>query len=298
MGWLERLLSNHVLANLVFCLVLIIGGISYYQMPRAKDPEINFNWVNIVTFFAGSTAEDVEKKITAPLEDALRSSIKDIKFVSSTSRAGISNILVRFNQIDQDQFYKHLIDLRREIQDTYSKELPEVAEEPVVYEITTSNAFPSASIVITSAGNDENLRQQARNIKKDLERIRGVDRVNDLGLTDPELHINFSPEKLHGLGIAPSDLADTIRTYFRDISAGDIMTDDGQWIIRIAGKNSDANSLSNYPITTANGIVPLGQLAEFTRATAEVTYDRQLSRQTSNLYGYHQTSRYQCLKTS
>jgi len=240
-------------------------------MPRAKDPEINFNWISIITFFPGAAAEDVEKRITDPIEDALRSSIKDIKFVSSTSREGISNILVRFDQISKAEFDSHLTDLRREVQNTYSSELPDEAEDPVVYEITTSNAFPSASVVITSAGDDENLRRQIRNIKKDIELIDGVDRINELGLADPELHITFIPERLEGLGITPGDLSDTVRAYFRDVSAGDIRTDDGQWIVRVEGTSTDPGSLAGYPVTTAHGIVPLGNLAKFTRTTEEVT---------------------------
>jgi len=240
-------------------------------MPRAKDPEINFNWISIITFFPGAATEDVEKRITDPIEDALRSSIKDIKFVSSTSREGISNILVRFDQISKDKFSSHLTDLRREVQNTYSSELPDESEDPIVYEITTSNAFPSATVVITSAGDDENLRRQIRNIKKDIELIKGVDRINELGLADPELHITFIPERLEGLGITPGDLSDTVRAYFRDVSAGDIQTDDGQWIVRIEGTSTDPGSLADYPVTTAHGIVPLGSLAEFTRTTEEAT---------------------------
>lgn len=270
MNWLKGFLSNHVLANLSFVLVLVIGVISYYQMPRAKDPEINFNWINIITLLPGATAEDVEKRITDPLESALRSSIKDINFVSSTSRENTSNILVRFEQIKESEFYKHLADLRREIQNTHTRELPDESEEPMIYEITTSNAFPSASIVVTSAGGDENLRRQSYNIQKDIELIDGVDRVTSLGLADPELKISFIPERLEGLGISPGDLSDTVRHYFRDISAGDIRTDDGQWLIRIAGTDNDPGSLASYPVTTAKGIVRLDQLAEFTRTTEEI----------------------------
>ncbi|RKZ46471.1 MAG: AcrB/AcrD/AcrF family protein, partial [Gammaproteobacteria bacterium] len=143
--------------------------------------------------------------------------------------------------------------------------------DPIVYEITTSNAFPSATVVVTSAGDDENFRRQIRNIKKDIELIDGVDRINELGLADPELHITFRPERLEGLGITPGDLSDTVRAYFRDISAGDIQTDDGQWIVRIEGTSTDPGSLADYPVTTAHGIVPLGNLAEFTRTTEEAT---------------------------
>ena len=269
MAWLRSFLSNHVLANLTFGLVIVIGFISYFQMPRAKDPEINFNWVNIITAFPGAAAEDIERRVTEPLEDALRSTVKDMKFVQSTSRESISNILVRFNRIDERTFDKRLTDLRREIQNTYTDELPDDAEDPVILEIGTSNAFPSAMIVVTSPGDDENLRRQTHNIRKDLERINGIERVDELGLSDPELHVSFLPERLEGLGISPADISDTIRTYFRDLSAGDMQTGDGQWIVRMQGTSSDPSTLRDFPIVTANGVVPLGGLAELSRATEE-----------------------------
>ncbi len=269
MQWLDRFLSNHVLANLTFCLVIVIGFISYTQMPRAKDPEINFNWVSVTTFLPGASAIDIEKRITDPLEDAIRRAIQDIRFVSSTSREGFSNILIRFDQIDERTFDKRLIDLRREVQNTYTDELPIDAEDPLVTEVTTSNAFPSAAVVVTSAGADENLRKQTHNIRKDLELISGVDRINDVGVSEPELHIRFFPERLQGLGITPADLSDTVRSYFQDVSAGDINTADGQWIVRIEGTSAEPGALADYPINTAQGVVPLGTLAELVRTTEE-----------------------------
>lgn len=269
MSFIQRFLANHVLANLSFCLILILGAVSYLQMPRAKDPEINFNWINVITFYPGATASDVEQRITEPLEDALRSSISDIKFVSSTSREGISNILVRFRQIDRDTFDKHVSDLRREVQNTYNSDLPEDAEDPTVYEITTSNAYPSASVVLQSAGDDENLRRQAYRVKKDIELISGVDNINALGLADPELHVTFTPSRLEGLGVSPGELADTVRAYFRDVSTGDVKTGEGQWLIRIDGANAEIEALAEYPVMTARGMAPLGDLAELIRATEE-----------------------------
>ena len=129
MFWFQRFLSNHVLANLTFTLVIVLGVLSYFQMPRAKDPEINFNWVNVITVFPGASAIDIERRITEPLEDSLRRTVKDMRFVLSTSRDGISNILVRFNQIDEREFDKRVIDLRREIQNTYTDELPTDADD-------------------------------------------------------------------------------------------------------------------------------------------------------------------------
>jgi len=269
MSWLQRFLSNHVLANLTFGLVIVLGVLSYFQMPRAKDPELNFNWINIITVFPGASAIDIERRISDPLEDSLRRTVKDMKFVLSTSRDGISNILVRFNQIDEREFDKRVIDLRREIQNTYTDELPTDADDPVIYEVGTSNAFPSAMVVVTSAGDDENLRRRARNVKKDIERIKGVDRVDELGLSDPELHVSFLPDRLEGLGISPADIVDTIRVYFRDQSAGDLETRDGKWIVRIQGTSSDPSSMRDFPIVTAKGVVTLGSIAELSRTREE-----------------------------
>src|SRR5690606_19450766 len=98
MRFLNSLLDNHPLANITFVVVLVLGVMSYLFMPRAQDPEVNFNWVSIITVLPGASAADVEREVTSPLEDALRQ-VKDIKYVSSNSRENVSSILVRFNEL-------------------------------------------------------------------------------------------------------------------------------------------------------------------------------------------------------
>ena len=142
MNFLRWFLSNHVLANLAFGLVVVLGALSYLQMPRAKDPEINFNWVNVVSIYPGASATDIEKRITDPIEDALRANVRDMRSVLSTSRDNISNILVRFNEIDDATFRQRMVDLRREVQNTYVDEFPEEAEEPVVRELRHFQLIP------------------------------------------------------------------------------------------------------------------------------------------------------------
>ena len=269
MNFLRRFLSNHVLANLAFGLVLVLGALSYLQMPRAKDPEINFNWINVISVYPGASAADIEKRITDPIEDALRGNVRDIRNVLSTSRDNISNILVRFNEIDDATFSQRLVDLRREVQNTYTDEFPEEAEEPVVQELSTSSSFPSAIVVVTSPGDDENLRRQANSVKKDLERFKGVDGVSVTGLADPELHVRFIPERLEGLGITPVDIAETVRAYFRDTTPGDLETSDGTWIVRLQGTSPDPAVMRDFPVVTAAGVVPLGELAELVRTSEE-----------------------------
>lgn len=271
MNFLRRFLDNHVLANLTFALVLVLGVLAYNNMPRARSPEINFNWISIITVLPGATSIDVEKRITDPIEDTISRKIKDISFVSSTSRNSVSSMLVRFNQLSEDDFRERVADLRREVQNTYTDQLPAEALDPEIREITTSSGFPTAIVALISESEDENFRRYAAMLKREFERISGVDEAQLQGVEDPELHIAFYPERLEGLGISPADLADTVRSYFRDVSIGDLDTREGRWIIRLDGTSSSLEDLAAFPVVSARGVVELGSLAEIYRSAAEPT---------------------------
>ena len=261
---IQALLRNHVLANLVFVLILIVGSLSYLALPRQQDPTLNFNWIIVTTVLPGAAALDVEKKITDPLEEAIRK-IQDVKFISSNSRESVSSLLVRFQDIDERTFDRRVNDLRREIQNK-EDELPEAAEDSIILEITSANAYPSASLAIVGIADDENLRAQARNIQKDLERLTGVDRVDPVGLADPELHVEFDPRALEALRLHPGQVADTVVAFFQDISAGDARLGGANWLVRLVGTDADPAFLGSRPVIGAAGEVLLSDIAQVSRS--------------------------------
>lgn len=267
---LERLLENHVLANLTFALVIVMGIASYSMMPRAKDPEINFNWIQILTFLPGATAEDIEKKVTDPLEEEVRK-VADIKFVTSSSRENVSSMLIRFEDLDERTFDKRLNDLRRKLRNKADTDLPPESETPIVIEVTTANALPTATLVITSPGDDDNLRKHARNVEKDLERIVGVDNVIAIGRADPELHVYFYPERLTQLGIHAGNIADTVAAWFKDVAAGSLIIEDQMWMLRVEGASEDLSYLASLPVMAARGEVRLGDIADIKRGNEDPT---------------------------
>ncbi|MCB1772556.1 MAG: efflux RND transporter permease subunit [Gammaproteobacteria bacterium] len=267
MGFYRRLLQNHVLANLTFLLVMVVGLLSYLSLPRQQDPTINFNWIIITTVLPGASASDVEKKVTDPLEDALRQ-VQDVDFMSSNSRESVSNILIRFEDIDARTFDKRVADLRREIQNK-EDELPEAAEDSMILEITSANGFASATVAVVGRGMDENLRRQARNVRKALERLDGVDRVDAVGLPDPELQVRFVPERLEDLGLTPGQVADTVSAFFQDIAAGDTRLGERNWLVRLVGADADPGSLAARTVVGAAGEVRLHDVAIVERARAE-----------------------------
>ena len=263
----RSLLRNHVLANLTFVLVLVVGTLSYLALPRQQDPTINFNWIIITTVLPGAAAVDVEAKVTDPLEDALRK-VQDVDFMSSNSRESVSSILVRFEDIDQRTFDRRIADLRREIQNK-EDELPEAAEDSEILEVTSANGFPSATLAVVGRGRDENLRRQAYNVRKALERLEGVDRVDAVGLPEPELQVRFAPELLENLRLTPGQVADTVAAFFRDIAAGDARLGDQNWLVRLVGSDADPGELAARTIVGADSEIRLGDVARVERARAE-----------------------------
>ena len=177
----------------------------------------------------------------------------------------MSSILVRFEDISSRVFDKRIADLRREVEGAKDL-LPDSVLDPIISEITSSNAFPSATVVISAVANDENLRRQATLLKQDLEKINGVDRVLDNGLSDPEIHILFDPDLLEQYGLNPIEIANTIQLYFRNISAGTIGVSQTNWAVKISGNQYDLEYLRNIPILSARGEIVLSDVADVIQA--------------------------------
>ena len=267
MKFMRTLLTNHPLVNILFAVVLMLGLVSYLQMPREQDPEINFNFVNVTTLLPGATASDIEQLVTSPLEDALRT-VRDIDFVLSKSRESVSDITIRFRELSERDFDKRLTDLRREIQSKANDELPDDIIDPEVLEITTSNGFPTAIVVVAGQAHDERLRRQAKLVKEELERIPGVDRVQAFGFHEPELHVEIDPRALAAENLTATDVADQLRSAYVDVSAGELETGSEVWMLRVRGKIIDPEQLASFlisPPAQPRVKVPLDRIARVTR---------------------------------
>lgn len=257
---LTKLYSNHVFANLIFVLVLIVGATIYRDMPREEFPDVNFYWIDITTFAPGMTASDVEERITVVIERAIRS-VADISFATSYSKENVSTMTVRFDgKISEKQFDKHVASIRREIQNKRS-ELPDTIDDPVVTEIDSSTGFPLGRVIVSSHDDGINLLEQAQAIRKDFEAMEGMNLVIPSGLHPRELQVRLQPELLENLGIAPTEVADTVATYYKDFSAGTNRVGSQAWAVRIDGMRPDPEYLADLPLLTRQNEVNVGDVA-------------------------------------
>lgn len=272
MRFYQALIRNHPLANITFVVVLLMGTLAYLNMPREQDPEINFNWLIVTSVLPGASAEDVERKVTQPMEEAV-AKIGDIRFISSTSRESVSTVLVRFRDIPAAVFDKRVTDLRREVQTAAKRDLPPEVDDPRVDEITTNNGFPSAMLLLQGPANDEALREAARRVKVDLERMPGVDKIFATGLSNPELRVTFDPQAVAARGLTASNVADSVAHWFQDTPAGRARVGDDEWLLRVFGQDVTPEHLARLTVFSASdptrpGLthLPLEDVATLARA--------------------------------
>ena len=89
---------------------------------------------------------------------------------------------------------------------------------------------------------------------------------------------------LEQFGLGPSDLADTIRLYFQNISVGTLDVAQSNWAVRISGSRYDLDYLKNLPIITSQGEILLKEVADVIQAKEPATQLVKFNRQPSVLF--------------
>src|SRR5690606_1972594 len=88
--------NQNTMYGLMF-VILLLGTIAYFVMPRESFPEVKETKIYISSLYPGNTAEDIEKMITDPLEDQLKT-VSNVVEITSTSQEDYSMIIVEFDE--------------------------------------------------------------------------------------------------------------------------------------------------------------------------------------------------------
>ncbi len=94
---LQRMVQAPVWVMLMTTLMVLAGVYSIHHMPVDLFPKLDIPVVNIITHFEGAAPDDVERLISRPVENEMRT-IPDVQRVASTSIQGISLITVEFSR--------------------------------------------------------------------------------------------------------------------------------------------------------------------------------------------------------
>src|SRR3989344_2478524 len=145
-------ITNPKLTFVVTIFLIIFGLLGIKKMNAESYPSVDFATAIIETEYYGATPEDIEVKITKPIEDEIRT-VSGLKDVRSVSQAGRSKIVVRVDMDNPKVIVKDVMsDLQKAID--RAKDLPlDLREKPKFTEIK-SEEFAALELAVVGPNND------------------------------------------------------------------------------------------------------------------------------------------------
>ena len=100
-GKIAHMFINSKLTPLIIVASILIGLMATWKLPREEEPQIVVPMIDIFVRMPGATAKEVENRVTNPMERLLWE-IPGVEYIYSTSRPGMSMVIVRF-YVGQDE---------------------------------------------------------------------------------------------------------------------------------------------------------------------------------------------------
>jgi multidrug efflux pump len=85
-----------VATSLLMFAILLVGIVSYFQLPVSALPEVDYPTIQVVTFYPGASPDVMATTVTAPLERQF-GEMQGLSQMTSTSSGGVSVIVLQFN---------------------------------------------------------------------------------------------------------------------------------------------------------------------------------------------------------
>ena len=247
-------INNKTTIYVSMFLILYLGVTAYFTMPRENFPEINETKIYISSVYPGNTAEDIEKLITNPLEDKLKS-VSNVVEITSTSQEDYSIITVEFDEsipVDKaKQKVKDEID-----QETAGEDWPTfngAKVTPNVFELSMSEEVPILNINISGNYPVSKLKEFGEYLQDEIEDLTEIKKVAIRGAQDKEVEVAVDIYKMMAAKVSFDDISNAINRGNITMSAGNFITSQQRRTIRIIGEIDQPSDLGDFVIKAENG---------------------------------------------
>jgi HAE1 family hydrophobic/amphiphilic exporter-1 len=258
-----------VLAAVMALILVTLGVFSYRRLAIDMFPDIDFAIVTVVTEYPGASPETVEREVSRRIEEVVNP-IPGVKHIQSNSVSGISSVTIEFSLgvrgTDAVQDVRAAVVSIRD-------ELPAGIHEPVVQKFSM-NSIPIVSLAVQS----EKLASRElsviadRKIKRRLENLPGVGRVNLVGEAKREVMILADPTVLESIGLGMEELVNGLSTEATNTPLGIIRSGNEEFPLRVVGKPELVKGYASMAIARrGDHQVTLGEVARVVDGIEEQT---------------------------
>ena len=193
------------MAMSIAIIILMLGGISYFNLPVEQFPDIAPPTVVVSATYPGASAEAVTKAVIQPLEESINGVENMIYMTSTSTNNGSATITVFFKQGTNPDM------AAVNVQNRVSMAQGLLPQEVTMIGVTTfkrQTSFLQINALVSDVPEyDQNFMANYMNINitPQLKRIQGVGEVFALG-ANYSLRIWMRPEAMAQYGLIPSDI--------------------------------------------------------------------------------------------
>ena len=234
-----------------------------------EDPHPSL-WVSrITTQFPGASAERVEFIVTEKIEQKLLE-VEEIKSISSTSLLGSSTITVELkdNVINIDEVWSNLRDLLADI----ALQLPSGVGTPQYEELPLKSDTLIVGLTweLDSPTNFAILRRFSEQLKEQLYRLQGVDKIEFWGAPSEEILVEINPTNLTALGLTSRELSQQIYLSDAKVSSGRLYSRQNNLLIKVKTELDSLERIRQIPIRVGSNLERLVRLGDVAKVSKSI----------------------------
>ncbi len=256
-----------VFTTMIMLGLMVLGIFSLMRLSIDQFPDISIPIVSIQTTYAGASPDAVEREVTKRIEEAVNPT-QGIKKITSVSIEGVSSITAEFElgtNIDAAT-----ADVRSKIEQI-RRELPADIDQPVVQQFDPS-AAPIISLALASSVTPigELTTLADNSMRRALESVQGVGRVQITGGLQREIHVLLDPSAMQALNVSVAQVMSALQQQNLDIPAGRIESRNREELVRVLGRIERPEQFARIIVADRNNAaVRLGQIALVVDTTEE-----------------------------
>jgi len=238
----------------VMMVIILLSGISaYFSMPRENFPEIKETKIYINSIYPGNTAEDVEKLITTPLEDVLKT-VSNVVEITSTSQEDVSMIIVEFDEDIEVELAKQKVkdEIETEISGEDWPTFNGAKVDPNVFDLSVSEEMPILNINISGDYPVKKLKEYGEYLEDEIENLSEIKQVDIRGAQEREVEVAVDIYKMMAAKISFQDVIGAINNGNVTMSAGNYITSGQRRTIRVLGEINSPSDLENFVVKSDN----------------------------------------------
>jgi cobalt-zinc-cadmium resistance protein CzcA len=246
---LDFALKNRFLILAVALLLFVWGAISFHNLPVDAYPDVADNYVNVITQWPGHSAEDIEKQITVPTEIQM-AGIPDMKNLRSFSLAGISSIMMNFNDDSDNSWNRERVLERLGMVTLPAGLVPQLQTDwsPVgqIFWYTIESKNPNIDVMEQKSIEDWTLTKQFKSVP-------GIVDVASFGGLTKEYQIRLDPDKLVSYGLSIGQIEQQLASNNANAGGSFIVAGAQQINVQAAGLFENVQQIEDTVVKTQAG---------------------------------------------